>query len=35
MIYIAVLLWGTPCAILGALITGPVLRVGKVRVTGR
>lgn len=26
MIYIAVLLWGTPSAIIGALITGPVIR---------
>ncbi len=24
--YAAVLIWGTPCAILGALISGPVLR---------
>lgn len=26
MIYVAVLLWGTPCAVAGALITGPVMR---------
>jgi hypothetical protein len=26
MIYIAVLLWGTPSAIIGALITGPIMR---------
>ena len=26
MVYVAVLLWGTPCAILGALVTGPVMR---------
>lgn len=26
MIYVAVLLWGTPSAIVGALITGPVIR---------
>ena len=26
MIYVAVLLWGTPCAVLGALLTGPVMR---------
>ncbi|HVL09102.1 MAG TPA: hypothetical protein VM512_08090, partial [Burkholderiaceae bacterium] len=26
MIYVAVLLWGTPCAIAGALLTGPVMR---------
>ncbi|MBD9471171.1 Na+:solute symporter [Pseudoxanthomonas sp. PXM01] len=26
MIYVAVLLWGTPCAIVGALLTGPVMR---------
>ena len=26
MIYVAVVLWGTPCAILGALVSGPVLR---------
>lgn len=26
MIYVAVLLWGTPCAIIGALLTGPVMR---------
>jgi hypothetical protein len=26
MIYIAVLFWGTPSAIIGALITGPVIR---------
>ena len=26
MIYVAVLLWGTPCAVVGALLTGPVMR---------
>ena len=26
MVYVAVLLWGTPCAIIGALLTGPVMR---------
>jgi hypothetical protein len=26
MIYVAVLLWGTPSAIIGALVTGPVIR---------
>jgi hypothetical protein len=26
MIYVGVLLWGTPCAIVGALLTGPVMR---------
>ena len=35
MIYVAVLLWGTPSSMLGALITGPVLRVVDVKVGGR
>ena len=35
MIYVAVLLWGTPSSMLGALITGPVLRVVGVKVGGR
>lgn len=35
MIYVAVLLWGTPSAIVGALVTGPVLRLVGVRVGGR
>ena len=26
MIYVAVLMWGTPCAIIGALLTGPAMR---------
>ena len=25
-IYVAVLMWGTPCAIIGALLTGPAMR---------
>ena len=35
MIYVAVLLWGTPCAVLGALVTGPVMKALKVNVDGR
>ena len=35
MIYVAVLFWGTPCALLGALLTGPVLRRFGIRVEGR
>jgi len=35
MIYVAVLLWGTPCAVLGALLTGPVLRLVGIRVAAR
>lgn len=35
MIYVAVILWGTPSSILGALITGPILRVLGVSVGGR
>jgi len=27
MIYIAVLFWGTPSSLVGALVTGPVMRV--------
>lgn len=26
MIYVAVVLWGTPCAIVGALLVGPITR---------
>ena len=35
MIYVAVILWGTPCSILGALLTGPVMRALGVSVAGR
>jgi hypothetical protein len=35
MIYVAVLFWGTPCALLGALLTGPLLRLVGIRVEGR
>lgn len=35
MIYVAVLLWGTPCSIIGALVTGPVTRMLGVSVGGR
>lgn len=35
MIYVAVLLWGTPCAIAGALLTGPVMRVSGMSVAPR
>lgn len=35
MIYVAVLFWGTPCSILGALLTGPVMRMLGVSVAGR
>ena len=35
MIYVAVLLWGTPCAIVGALLTGPVMRLFGVSVAPR
>jgi hypothetical protein len=35
MIYVAVLIWGTPCSILGALATGPVMRALGVAVGGR
>ena len=36
MIYVAVLLWGTPSAFLvGALLTGPILRLLRIRVAGR
>ena len=35
MIYVAVLLWGTPCSIIGALVTGPVTRMFGVSVGGR
>lgn len=32
LVYVAVLLWGTPCALLGALMTGPALRLVGVKV---
>jgi hypothetical protein len=35
MIYVTVLLWGTPSAVLGALLTGPFLKVMKITVGGR
>ncbi|AXK72183.1 Na+:solute symporter [Lysobacter sp. TY2-98] len=35
MIYVGVLLWGTPSAILGALVTGPVLRLFRISVVAR
>ena len=35
MIYVAVLLWGTPSSLVGALITGPLLRIVGVKVGGR
>ena len=35
MIYVAVLLWGTPSAVIGALLTAPILRLANVRVVGR
>ena len=35
MIYIAVLLWGTPSAILGALISGPITRALGISIGGR
>ena len=35
MIYVGVLLWGTPCALVGSLLTGPVLRFFGVKVDGR
>jgi len=35
MIYVAVLLWGTPCAIVGALLTGPVMRLFGLSVSPR
>jgi|GEM_PF-632450 hypothetical protein len=34
MVYVAVLLWGTPSSILGVLVTGPILRVLGFRVAG-
>lgn len=34
MVYVAVLLWGTPSAILGVLATGPILRMLGISVTG-
>lgn len=35
MVYIMVLIWGTPCSILGAFVTGPILRALGVSVGGR
>jgi hypothetical protein len=35
MVYVAVLFWGTPSAVLGALLTGPVMRLCGLRVEGR
>jgi len=35
MIYVAVLLWGTPCSLMGALLTGPVLRFVDIKVGER
>jgi len=35
MVYVAVLFWGTPSALVGALLTGPVLRVFKISVAAR
>ncbi|MDR7070838.1 hypothetical protein J2X02_003709 [Pseudoxanthomonas japonensis] len=35
MIYVAVLLWGTPCAVVGALLTGPVMRLFGLTVASR
>jgi hypothetical protein len=35
MIYVAVVLWGTPSSIIGALVTGPVMRALGVSVGGR
>lgn len=35
MVYVGVLLWGTPCAIVGALLTGPVMRLFGVSVAPR
>ncbi len=35
MVYIAVVLWGTPCSLIGALLTGPALRAFSVKVGGR
>ena len=35
MVYVAVLFWGTPCAIIGAVLTGPVMRLLGVSVAPR
>jgi len=35
MIYVAVLLWGTPSSIIGALVTGPIMRLLGVSIGGR
>ena len=34
MIYVAILFWGTPSAILGALVTGPILRMVGIQLGG-
>jgi len=34
MVYVAVLFWGTPCSILGVLLTGPVTRLFGIAVAG-
>lgn len=35
MIYVAVVLWGTPSAILGAVVSGPIMRALRVSVGGQ
>ncbi len=35
MIYVAVVLWGTPSSIIGAFVTGPIMRTLGVSVGGR
>jgi hypothetical protein len=35
MIYVAVILWGTPSSIIGALVTGPITRTLGISVGGR
>jgi hypothetical protein len=35
MIYVAVVLWGTPSAVLGAVITGPIMRALRVSISGQ
>lgn len=35
MIYVAVILWGTPSSIVGALVTGPITRALGVSIGGR
>jgi hypothetical protein len=34
MVYVVVLLWGTPCAIIGAVLTDPILRALGISVAG-